>query len=161
MDSIPQVPLGWQNSSLCPVRKKEGKLCRQESTNRKRAYKQNVADAAIIAQKKFPPQISNYEASLKAFLVGEQEYQAYLDTLPKNLRYQREKDAAGSYTVAEWQLLCAKYQYRCICCEQPSVLTVDHIVPLVRGGSHNIENLQPLCRSCNSRKGTRTIDYRR
>lgn len=31
-------------------------------------------------------------------------------------------------------------------------LTVDHIVPLVAGGTHDAANLQVLCRSCNGRK---------
>jgi len=32
---------------------------------------------------------------------------------------------------------------------------VDHIVPLARGGTHDLANLQPLCKSCHSKKTMR------
>ncbi|MFK0282572.1 HNH endonuclease [Streptomyces sp. NPDC090499] len=34
-------------------------------------------------------------------------------------------------------------------------LTVDHIIPLAKGGTHHRENLRVLCRSCNSRRGAK------
>jgi len=35
--------------------------------------------------------------------------------------------------------------------------TLDHVVPLIRGGNHTVGNLVAACKSCNSRKQRRTI----
>jgi 5-methylcytosine-specific restriction endonuclease McrA len=71
-----------------------------------------------------------------------------------------QRQNGGDYTVAEWQALCAYYDWRCLCCGEQKTLTVDHVVPVAHGGSNDISNLQPLCGECNSRKGAKTIDYR-
>lgn len=39
----------------------------------------------------------------------------------------------------------------CFYCNQPAN-TIDHIVPIVRGGQHSIGNLVAACKSCNSSK---------
>lgn len=46
----------------------------------------------------------------------------------------------------------------CAFCGSVARLTIDHIIPLARGGDNELENLQVLCQSCNSRKGTRLAD---
>lgn len=66
----------------------------------------------------------------------------------------------GHHTQQEWRDLCAKYNQRCLACGQRLPLTKDHIVPVHLGGSDDISNIQPLCRSCNSSKNARIIDYR-
>lgn len=60
----------------------------------------------------------------------------------------------------EWDALCAKYDNRCLACGAKKKLEQDHIVPISKGGSNSISNVQPLCRSCNSKKYTKIIDYR-
>lgn len=42
---------------------------------------------------------------------------------------------------------------RCIYCEVNAVQCVDHVVPLVRGGSSREGNLAPCCKRCNCSKG--------
>jgi len=42
----------------------------------------------------------------------------------------------------------------CVVCGNPSD-SVDHIVPISKGGSNELSNLQPMCRSCNSKKADR------
>jgi 5-methylcytosine-specific restriction endonuclease McrA len=32
-------------------------------------------------------------------------------------------------------------------------ITLDHVIPLTRGGAHTASNLRVACRSCNSSKG--------
>lgn len=68
--------------------------------------------------------------------------------------------AKGSFTAEEFSELCKKYRNKCLCCGKKKKLTADHVVPLSKGGSNDISNIQPLCNSCNSKKGTKTIDYR-
>ena len=67
----------------------------------------------------------------------------------------RELRAEGFHTVKQWLLLCAKYGHHCAHCGELRKLTEDHIIPLSRGGSDFISNIQPLCLSCNQKKGTR------
>lgn len=80
-----------------------------------------------------------------------------------NRRRVLEAAAEGSHTEEEWATLKAKYNYTCLRCGQREpdiVLTRDHVIPLSRGGSDYISNIQPLCDPCNSAKGIRTTDYR-
>lgn len=73
----------------------------------------------------------------------------------------RKNNSIGSYTYAEWKSLCQTYGSVCACCGAAEPLCADHIVPLSKGGTSYISNIQPLCRTCNSRKGSQTIDYRK
>ena len=78
-------------------------------------------------------------------------------------RQSRKRQAGGEFSTKEWRTLCAYYDYTCLCCwklEPEIKLTSDHLVPLARGCTNFIDNIQPLCLSCNMSKGAKTIDYR-
>lgn len=52
-------------------------------------------------------------------------------------------------------LVVAKFGALCRKCGCTSEITIDHIIPLSKGGGSGLENLAPLCRSCNSTKGAK------
>lgn len=67
------------------------------------------------------------------------------------------------YSNQEWNDLKVLYSNCCLCCgkQEPEVkLTADHVVPLSDGGVGTIDNIQPLCKPCNSSKGIKRTDYR-
>lgn len=43
----------------------------------------------------------------------------------------------------------------CFYCGSTEKITIDHVVPIFRGGQHKIGNLVPACKSCNSSKGSK------
>lgn len=86
------------------------------------------------------------------------EYKAY----HSQIRRARKRSNGGSFTLEQWQDLKKKYDYMCLCCkeQEPDIkLTIDHIIPVSKGGLNTIENIQPLCLSCNSRKQDRIKSY--
>lgn len=78
------------------------------------------------------------------------------------VRKQRIEQNGGSHTKQEWENLKEQYNFMCPSCykSEPEIkLSLDHITPISKGGSNNIENIQPLCRSCNAKKHVKTIKY--
>jgi len=73
------------------------------------------------------------------------------------LRTQREK-VRNKFNSMSRQLfvdLILRDGPKCKTCGTTQNLTVDHIVPIYYGGTNDLDNLQILCKSCNSRKGIR------
>jgi len=91
-------------------------------------------------------------------LIRQKGYHSFME----KRREIKKKNNGGSHTFGEWELLKKQYGYICPSCKksEPEIkLTHDHIIPLDKGGSDDIENIQPLCMSCNGKKHTKIIKY--
>jgi len=66
-----------------------------------------------------------------------------------------ETDKRKLFTEFEKQSICSAYDYKCVTCRTDLVdreFDIDHKIPLASGGKNSIENLQPLCKSCHTKK---------
>lgn len=68
----------------------------------------------------------------------------------------REKDKARKLRKSRWwqEKLAACRCYYCTQAFKPKDLTMDHIVPLARGGRSTKDNLVACCKECNNKKKT-------
>lgn len=74
-------------------------------------------------------------------------------------RCHRKLAAPGrGVTTAEWLAILAAADGHCTYCHEPAKLTMDHIVPLILGGAHDVTNIAAVCGPCNSSKGARPLD---
>ncbi len=71
-----------------------------------------------------------------------------------NERYRCKKAGAiGDVSYLDWKNALIAQKYRCAICKKQTKLEMDHIKPIVLGGAHLPDNIQALCRLCNTRKG--------
>jgi len=71
-----------------------------------------------------------------------------------NKRKRNKRNPTGRIYFSEWMKVLREHNFSCADCGKKNrkVLTIDHIVPLVNGGSNHHTNIQPLCNSCHEIK---------
>ena len=67
---------------------------------------------------------------------------------------------AGKINASQISNLFAQHSYSCYYCAFQSTnlteMTVDHVVPMVKGGENHTRNIVPCCFKCNVRKQARS-----
>lgn len=79
----------------------------------------------------------------------------------KDSRRRAREKSAPTYLISpkDWRWL---FSQPCFYCGGRENMTIDHIIPLARGGSHGIGNLLPACHGCNASKGSKTqLEWKR
>lgn len=116
-----------------------------------KCYKLNVKKLPFTKQ-------NAYKGVRKEGQTKQVYHRNYVKNHPDNIShlkaryYARRREAEGSHTLSEWNELKIKFNNKCALCKEEKKLTKDHIVPISKGGSDYIVNIQPLCRNCNSKK---------
>lgn len=77
-------------------------------------------------------------------------YDEAREILPRIFRLKRK-----TLNKALREQILKKYQYKCCWCSSTDKLEIDHKKPYSKGGSNHPNNLQVLCKSCNSSKGAK------
>jgi 5-methylcytosine-specific restriction endonuclease McrA len=70
----------------------------------------------------------------------------------------KRRVAGMHFTAAEWLALVERFAGACAYCGRPGNLEADHVIPISRGGTNDIQNILPACRACNRSKGPRTLE---
>ena len=118
-------------------------------------------------KKKYLQSEKGTKARKKGELKFNQSEKGKVNIKNKNAQRRSYLENAGKFTLREWQNKLKEHNYQCAICKKTEIdllnetkkgLTVDHIIPISKGGLNIINNLQPLCRSCNSKKGHKLLN---
>lgn len=77
-------------------------------------------------------------------------------------RARKQNVVVEPVTTKDWRDILDLWYYHCAYCLMPqellpSTLTMDHVIPLCRGGVHSKDNLVPACLHCNCAKGKKLV----
>lgn len=130
---------------------------REQERARHAAY--HAANRELIRERKRRRLVAYYAVNMEQIRA---RYAAYRKTHPdairiKNARRRARKRVAplNDLTAVQWRAIKEHSKHRCVYCHRKlKRLTMDHILPLSKGGAHTLSNIVPACRSCNSKKHT-------
>ncbi len=116
--------------------------------NYRDSHEETKLDAKIRSAK-------SYQNNKQQILINQKEYRK--THKEKNQQwhhnYMARKKNNGSFIALDFSKLKKLLGNHCLgCWATDKKLTVDHIIPLSKGGTNFIYNIQPLCKSCNSKK---------
>lgn len=117
------------------------------------AYRAKVRAQSAAAYRRDPKKHMGYSAAWRA---KHPERARELGKASLSNYLARRKRAVGTHTASERVELMESYRSLCAYCLGRATC-LDHVTPLSRGGSNDVSNLVPACRSCNSSKRSRTL----
>lgn len=120
----------------------------------KREYQRRNRDRINARNRAY--RVDNLEEVRAKDRINHKKYREHA-RLRARARHARKRNARGKHTLRQIHEMHTKQRYKCascFCCIKDKY-HVDHIIPLKRGGSNDIGNIQLLCPLCNTRKAAK------
>lgn len=156
----------YNNTDRAKLIKKISAKKRYDKIKNTKKYKERIKKDydKIKNTKKYKKYLADYNKKRKEKDGYEERKKGYMRkyfktekgklTRKKNC-YLRRHNKSGKIDFKEIKIKFDKLNNACQLCGILDNITIDHIIPLSKGGKNLTENLQPLCRSCNSIKRDR------
>lgn len=131
------------------------KLCKKASDARWHSRNKMLHNESSRARYRRCPEY--YRVAQKRWIAEHPERAATLSKLNVQRRRARLRNVPCDLTAAEWRDILKKANGRCRYCRKTcGKLTMDHKIPVSRGGHHTASNITAACGKCNSSKGAKT-----
>ena len=104
-----------------------------------------------------------YKVKQERYLESEKGVDYLSKKRQRHRRRRLNKETSGTLTAYEYRVIVHAYRKKCAYCgkitrtnvsdHDPDLRTIDHVIPLSKGGEHSRTNVVPACRACNDLKG--------
>lgn len=164
---------GKQTRKLWYEANKEADLSRKRNRNNNDTeYRQSAIERAKRFREEHPEQFKArrdawYKANRERLLPKNRLWKkrnparyTELNKVHHAKRKARIRNAEGSHTAADIRILYDEQEGRCAYCgiTLHGIFHLDHIEPLIRGGSNSPDNLACACAACNLSKGEKLLE---
>jgi 5-methylcytosine-specific restriction endonuclease McrA len=125
--------------------------------NRERGRKRYEENKEFLKEQQRQYRSDNYERRIEV------EREARLRNKEKYRPTRNERQLRRARVIKEKTYFVSEKEIRklysdpCFVCGSKENQSIDHIVPISRGGTHSIGNLMTLCRTCNASKHARFL----
>lgn len=139
----------WQKANPDKVRKYTKK-------SNKKSWQKQKEDKDYLLKKQLYRQATREKRTERAKVWNQNNKLKYQNNVRTSHLKRKAILNSQTFVISERELK-ALYASACAFCSSKDDITMDHIIPISRGGNHSIGNIQPLCRKCNSRKKARLV----
>ena len=140
---------------------------KEAARKRGRRYNQSPKGiAARLAYRRTPEYQERMREYSRVYEITHKEARRAQRRTPERRAYYRirahKRRTLGEIPAGWWNARLTAQEGRCCYCKKPfnqtsRKATIEHIVPVSRGGANDIGNLAIACKRCNSRRGNRRV----